>query len=97
LVAVILTIVIFLILISLHEFGHFIAAKLSGVSVLEFAIGMGPAIWKKQGKSTLYSLRAIPMGGFCKMEGEDEDLQTEGSLAEKSLCLKSPFLRQGQG
>ena len=66
-------IIIFSIIIFVHELGHFIAAKAFGVNVLEFAIGMGPAIWEKKGKETLYSIRAVPMGGFCKMEGEDED------------------------
>lgn len=67
----VVTILIFLVLISLHEFGHFITAKLSGVSVLEFSIGMGPAIFKRQSKETLYSIRLLPIGGYCKLEGED--------------------------
>lgn len=68
----IVTIIIFLVLISLHEFGHFIMAKLTGVKVLEFSVGMGPAIFKKQGLETLYSVRIFPVGGYCKLEGEDE-------------------------
>ena len=68
----IVTIIIFLVMISLHEFGHFIVSKLVGVKVLEFAIGMGPAIFKWRGKETLYSLRIFPVGGYCKLEGEDE-------------------------
>lgn len=94
-VAVILTIVIFLILISLHEFGHFIAAKLSGVSVLEFAIGMGPAIWKKQGKETLYSLRALPIGGYCKLEGEDEDSEKENAFNNQKLWKRFIVISAG--
>ncbi len=66
-------IVVFGVIIFVHEFGHFIAARIFGVKVNEFAIGMGPAIYKKQGKETLYSIRAVPMGGFCAMEGEDEE------------------------
>ena len=69
----IFTILIFLVLISLHEFGHFIMAKASGVTVHEFSIGMGPAIFKKQGKETLYSVRIFPVGGYCKLEGEDSE------------------------
>ena len=69
----IFTILIFLVLISLHEFGHFIMAKMSGVTVHEFSIGMGPAIFKKQGKETLYSVRIFPVGGYCKLEGEDSE------------------------
>lgn len=60
-------------LIAVHELGHFVTAKLTGVQVNEFAIGMGPALWKKQKGETLYSLRLFPVGGFCAMEGEDEN------------------------
>jgi regulator of sigma E protease len=70
---IILAILAFGILIASHEFGHFIAAKACGVKVNEFAIGMGPTLLKKQGKETKYSLRLLPIGGFCAMEGEDEE------------------------
>ena len=60
-------------LIAIHEFGHFIVAKACGVKVNEYAIGMGPQLRHKQGKETLYSLRLFPVGGYCAMEGEDED------------------------
>lgn len=70
---VILAIIMFGLLIAVHEFGHFIVAKLSGVKVNEFSIGMGPKLWGKQGKETLYALRLFPIGGYCAMEGEDED------------------------
>jgi regulator of sigma E protease len=66
-------ILLFSVLIFLHELGHFVAAKLSGVQVNEFAIFMGPAIYKKQVGQTLYSIRCIPIGGYCAMEGEDEE------------------------
>ncbi|NLF34687.1 MAG: RIP metalloprotease RseP, partial [Clostridiales bacterium] len=61
------------ILIAVHEFGHFAAAKLLGVKVNEFSIGMGPQLFSRQGEETCYSLRALPIGGFCAMEGEDEE------------------------
>ena len=67
----ILAILIFGLLVGIHELGHFTVAKLFGVRVREFALGMGPAIWKKQGRETLYALRAVPFGGYCMM-GEDE-------------------------
>ena len=70
---ILFAILIFGVLIAVHEFGHFSVAKLCGVKVNEFAIGMGPAIWTKQKGETLYALRAIPLGGYCAMEGEDED------------------------
>lgn len=69
---ILLAILIFGILVATHELGHFTAAKLFRVRVNEFSIGMGPAIWKKQGKETLYALRCIPFGGYCAMEGEEE-------------------------
>lgn len=59
-------------LVAIHEFGHFITAKLCGVKVNEFSIGMGPLLLHRQGKETQYSLRLLPIGGFCAMEGEDE-------------------------
>ena len=77
-------ILIFLLLVTVHEFGHFIAAKASGIRVLEFAIGMGPAIAKWQRGETLYSIRIFPIGGYCKMEGEDEESDDEHSFGKKS-------------
>ncbi len=71
--SIIFAILIFSFLIFIHEFGHFITAKLSGVQVNEFSMFMGPAIWKKQKGETLYSIRCIPIGGYCAMEGEDAD------------------------
>ena len=72
---ILIAILIFGVLIAVHELGHFITAKACGVKVEEFAIGMGPAIVKKQRGETVYSLRCIPMGGFCAMAGEDEESQ----------------------
>ena len=73
LTTVIALVVFFIILIVPHEFGHFITAKMMGVKVNEFAFGMGPAILQKQGKETLYSVRLLPIGGYCALEGENED------------------------
>ena len=72
---IILAILAFEVLILVHELGHFLTARAFGVKVNEFAIGMGPKLLKKQGKETLWTLRAIPIGGFCAMEGEDGDSQ----------------------
>ena len=69
--SVIFAILLFSVLIFVHELGHFTAAKLSGVQVNEFSMFMGPAIWKKQVGETLYAIRCIPIGGYCAMEGED--------------------------
>ena len=71
--SIIFAIVLFSLLIFVHELGHFVAAKLSGVRVNEFSMFMGPAIFKKKKGETLYSIRCIPIGGYCAMEGEDSD------------------------
>ena len=69
--SVLFAIFLFSVLIFVHELGHFAAAKLSGVQVNEFSMFMGPVLWSKQAGETLYSIRLIPIGGFCAMEGED--------------------------
>ena len=70
---IVLAVIAFGFLIAVHELGHFTAAKLLGVRVNEFAIGMGPKLLKKQGTETLYTLRLLPFGGFCAM-GEDDGI-----------------------
>lgn len=85
LIYIIIAIVIFGLLIAIHELGHFLVAKACGVKVLEFSIGMGPQLWHKEGKETQYSLRLFPIGGFCAMEGEDgesDDPRAFGNTAE---------------
>ena len=71
--SILFAIILFSVLIFVHELGHFAAAKLSGVQVNEFSLFMGPALWKKQVGETLYAIRTIPIGGYCAMEGEDGD------------------------
>ena len=80
LISILSAILIFSFLIFIHELGHFVCAKLSGVQVNEFSMFMGPVIWKKQKGETLYSLRCIPIGGFCAMEGEDTDTENPRSF-----------------
>ncbi len=87
LVSILFAIVIFSILIFIHELGHFLAAKASGVQVNEFAMFMGPAIWKKKKGDTLYSIRCIPIGGYCAMEGEDADTDNPRSF-QKAVWWK---------
>ena len=67
-------ILLFGILVTVHEWGHFIAARLTGIPVTEFAIGFGPKLlgWKSKKFDTKFSIRAIPMGGFCAFVGEDD-------------------------
>lgn len=80
---IILALLLFGVLIFVHELGHYLAARACGVKVLEFSIGMGPTLFKWQSKKTeiKYSLRALPVGGFCAMEGENE-LDEEGKEIE---------------
>lgn len=86
---IIVAILLFGILISAHEWGHFIAARLCGVTVLEFAIGMGPVLWRKTGKKgTEFTLRALPIGGFCAMEGEEEESDDPHSLGRQGFWKK---------
>ena len=81
-------ILLFLVLIIIHEFGHFIAAKLMGVRVNEFAVGFGPKLFSVKGKETNYAFNLIPFGGYCAMEGEDEN-----STDERAFCNKKAWRR----
>ncbi len=90
-----LAIFVFGLMIFVHEFGHFITARIFKVKVNEFAIGMGPALLKKQGKETLYSLRLLPIGGFCAMEGEDEDSDAEDAFGNQPAWQRCIILSAG--
>ncbi|ETJ99016.1 RIP metalloprotease RseP-like protein [Eubacterium nodatum ATCC 33099] len=92
---VILALVLFLFLIFPHELGHFMMARAVGVKVNEFAFGMGPAVWQKQGRETLYSIRIFPVGGFCAMEGENEESDQEGAFNNKPWWAKILVLIAG--
>ena len=85
---VLAAILIFGVLIAVHELGHFLAAKACGVPVHEFSIGMGPAIWQKETEETKYSLRILPIGGFCAMEGEEEDSDNPRALNNQNFWKK---------
>lgn len=82
---ILIAVLLFGLIIFVHEFGHFFTAKLSGVKVNEFAIGMGPTIFKFHRKETQYSLRLFPIGGYCAMEGEDEESEEEGAFNNKPV------------
>lgn len=92
---ILIAILMFGLLIAVHEFGHFATAKLLGVRVNEFAIGMGPLLWSKQRGETRYSLRAIPIGGFCAMEGEEEASDDPRSFSNKAAWKKFLILVAG--
>ena len=82
-------------LILIHELGHFLVAKACKIKVNEFAIGFGPTIWKRQGKTTLYALRLIPLGGFVNLEGEEEQSDAEGSFSKASVPKKIAIASAG--
>lgn len=82
-------------LILIHEGGHFFVAKLCKVKVREFSIGFGKVIWQKQGKETKYSIRIMPLGGFCDMEGEAEESDAEGSFSKASVWKRMAIVVAG--
>ncbi len=86
--SILVSLLIFGLVIIVHEYGHFITAVKSGILVEEFAIGMGPLIFKKQGKETLYTVRALPIGGYCKMLGEDEDNVSDRAFNSKGVWAR---------
>lgn len=94
---IIIAILIFGLIVTVHEFGHFICAKLSGIKVLEFAVGMGPKLLQKKKGETKYSLRALPVGGYCAMEGEDSTNNDPRSFRNAKLWKRMVVLVAGAG
>ena len=92
---VILTILMLMIITVPHEFGHLITAKIFHIKVNEFAIGMGPLLASKDRGETKYSLRAIPIGGFCAMEAENEESDEEGAFNNKPAWQRLIVLASG--
>lgn len=92
---IIMAILAFGVLIIVHELGHFTLAKLNGVRVEEFSIGMGPKIISKQGKETKYSLALFPIGGYVKMMGEEENVEDERSFSAKSPLIRISIIIAG--
>ena len=90
-------IIIFGVLIAVHEWGHYIAARICGVTVHEFAIGMGPKLYHKEKNGCLYTLRLLPIGGYCALEGEEEDSGDPHSLNNQSLIKKVFIFAAGAG
>ena len=84
-ITVVIAVVLFMLVILIHEFGHFFFAKKFGVRVNEFAIGMGPRLFGWRRGETEYSVRLIPIGGYCAMEGEDEDSSDEGAFNRRKV------------
>ena len=85
-----------MIIIIVHEWGHFIASRLCGVYVEEFAVGMGPKILSRVSKKgTIYSWRVFPIGGFCRMRGEEEAVDEEGSFSRASVWQRMAIVAAG--
>lgn len=84
----VLAVIMFLLLIIIHELGHFAAAKAMGVRVNEFAVGFGPKLFSRKKGETEYKINAIPLGGYCAMEGEEGD-----SEDSRAFCNKAPWRR----
>ena len=89
------TIFVFFIVVVFHEFGHFFIAKISGIKVHEFAIGMGPKLFKINKGDTDYTLRLLPIGGYVKMEGEDEYSDDLRSFSQKPVGVRMAVIAAG--
>ena len=89
-ISIFFAILVLLIMITIHEFGHYIAGKIFKFKINEFAIGMGPAIFKRKSKKTgeVFSIRVLPLGGYCAFDGEDEE-----GVEENSFNKKEPWKR----
>lgn len=88
-VSILVAFLIFSVIVVVHEFGHFLFAKRAGILVEEFAIGMGPVLFSKKFSETLFSIRALPIGGFCRMYGEDMAVKKD----DRAYSAKSLFSR----
>lgn len=95
-ISIVVAILVFMIIIVVHEWGHFIAARSCDVYVEEFAIGMGPKLLgRKSKKGTLYAWRLFPIGGFCRMRGEEEAVDEEGSFSKATVGRRMIIVAAG--
>lgn len=92
---IVAAILVFSVLVLVHEYGHYKAARSVGIRVYEFAIGMGPTLFKKEKNGTIYSIRAVPIGGFVQMEGEEEDVKTSTSFSTKTIWQRFKVIAAG--
>ena len=93
--SIIIAVLIFSGIILFHEFGHFLLAKLGGITVLEFSLGMGPRLFSFTKGGTKYSLKCLPFGGSCMMQGEDDSDLSEGSFGSKSVWTRISVVAAG--
>jgi regulator of sigma E protease len=94
---IILIVFLFALLVILHEWGHFIAARRNGVEVEEFGVGFPPRLWSKEVKGTLYSINLLPLGGFVRLAGEDTAEVRPGTFGGASFGTKTKILLAGVG
>lgn len=92
---IILAVLIFSIIVIIHELGHFILAKMNGITVTEFSLGMGPRLFGVMKGGTQYSLKLLPFGGSCMMLGEDEVGSEDGSFGSKSVWARITVIAAG--
>lgn len=92
---IIITLIVLGVLIIVHELGHFLVAKYQGITVHEFAIGMGPKILNFQKEETEYTIRLLPIGGYIKMDGEEGDLEDENNFSNKPVLSRLAVLFAG--
>lgn len=88
-------ILVLCVLVVVHEFGHFGAARLVGIRVMEFAVGMGPKLFSRMKNGITYSIRAVPIGGFCRFYGEDEAIRDSDSFAAQPVWKRAVVIFSG--
>ncbi len=92
---IVIALFIFSVIIIIHEFGHFLLAKLNGITVVEFSLGMGPRILSTVKGGTRYSWKLLPFGGSCMMLGEDESNKEKGAFGSKSVWARMAVIAAG--
>lgn len=93
--SIVLALIIFSVIVIVHELGHFLLAKYNGITVTEFSVGMGPRILSHEWGGTRYSLKILPFGGSCMMVGEEEESKEEGSFGSKSVWARISVVAAG--
>ena len=94
-VKIVIAIIIFSLIILIHEFGHFLLAKKNGICVLEFSLGLGPKLVGFQKGETFYCIKLLPFGGECRMLGEDEDQDAPNAFGKKSVWARISVVAAG--
>ena len=92
---ILLAIILFGFIVFFHELGHFLLAKKNGIDVDEFAVGMGPALFQKKYRGTVYSIRILPIGGFCAMGEDEEASDSPNNFNKKSVWARISVIAAG--